>query len=137
MSSPTPTPALKNRPLSPHLQIWKWTLTMTMSILHRASGVANSIGLVVLIWWLVAAASGPESYAVFQKFSTSFVGLLMFFGWTLSVYLHMLGGIRHLIMDTGRLLTVRSSNMAVAFIWIASAVLTAATWLAIIGTPQL
>ena len=125
--------ALK-RPLSPHLQVWKWTLTMTMSILHRATGVANVIGLLVLVWWLLAAASGPDAYDVFLTFATSLVGKLMFIGWTFSIYLHMLGGIRHLIMDTGRLLTIEGSNRAVLFIWAASVVLTAVTWLTISGT---
>lgn len=124
--------ALK-RPLSPHLQVWKWTLTMTMSILHRATGVANVVGLLVLVWWLLAAATGPEAYDVFLSFATSLIGQLMFIGWTFSIYLHMLGGIRHLIMDTGRLLDIKSSNTAVLFIWAASVVLTAVTWLTIAG----
>ena len=124
------------RPLSPHLQVWKWTLTMTMSILHRATGVANIVGLVVIVWWLLAAATGPEAYENFMNFASSGLGKLMFLGWTFSVYLHMLGGIRHLIMDTGRLLTIQSSNTAVLFIWTATFVLTAATWCAIYGVSQ-
>lgn len=122
------------RPLSPHLQVWKWTLTMTMSILHRSTGVANVFGLVAIVWWLMAAATGPEAYADFMTFASSPVGIFMFVGWTFSVYLHMLGGIRHMIMDTGRLLTIKSSNTAVLFIWAASVVLTAVTWFAILGT---
>lgn len=124
------------RPLSPHLQVWKWTLTMTMSILHRVTGVANIVGLVVLAWWLLAAANGPESYECFMRFASSVIGKLMFFGWTFSLYLHMLGGLRHLIMDTGRLLTVESSDKAVLFIWVSAVVLTAATWFAVCGVSQ-
>ena len=124
------------RPLSPHLQVWKWTLTMTMSILHRASGVANIVGLLVVVWWLLAAANGPESYECFMRFAGSTIGKLMFVGWALSVYLHMFGGIRHLIMDTGRLLTVESSDKAVIFIWLSAIVLTVATWLATMGAGQ-
>ena len=124
---------VSKRPLSPHLQVWKWTLTMTMSILHRATGIANILGLIVIVWWLLAAASGPDSYTTFMFFASSCIGKLMFFGWTFAVYLHMLGGIRHLVMDTGRLLTINNSNLAVIFIWTAAVVLTAATWCAIYG----
>ena len=106
---------------------------MTMSILHRATGVANVVGLFVIVWWLLAAANSPESYECFMRFAGSIVGKLMFFGWTFSVYLHMLSGIRHLIMDTGRLLTIENSNKAVVFILISAVVLTAATWCAILG----
>ena len=127
---------VSKRPLSPHLQVWKWTLTMTMSILHRTTGIANIVGLVFIVWWLLAAANGPASYATFMVFASSVIGKLMFFGWTFSVYLHMLGGVRHLIMDTGRLLTIENSNKAVLFIWAASVVLTAATWCAIFGVSQ-
>jgi succinate dehydrogenase / fumarate reductase cytochrome b subunit len=122
------------RPLSPHLQVWKWTLTMAMSILNRATGVANAVGLIALVWWLMAAASGPECYAKFMTFATSPLGLFMFIGWTFSLYLHMLGGIRHLIMDTGRLLTIKTADQSVIFILVASVVLTAVTWLTILGS---
>ncbi len=124
------------RPLSPHLQVWKWTLTMTMSILHRATGVANTVGLLVIVWWLLAAATGPEAYDTFMVFATSMIGKVMFVGWTFAIYLHMFGGIRHLIMDTGRLLDIKTSNMAVLFIWASAVVLTAVTWLTISGTVQ-
>lgn len=127
---------ISKRPLSPHLQVWKWTLTMTMSILHRATGVANTVGLLVIVWWLLAAATGPEAYDTFMVFATSMIGKVMFVGWTFAIYLHMLGGIRHLIMDTGRLLDIKTSNMAVLFIWASAVVLTAVTWLTISGTVQ-
>jgi len=104
-----------------------------MSILHRATGIANAAGLIAVVWWLVAAASGPGAYDNFLAFASHPVGKLMFLGWTFSIYLHMLSGIRHLIMDTGRLLNIKSSNMAVLFIWTAAVVLTAATWITIIG----
>ena len=127
---------VSKRPLSPHLQVWKWTLTMTMSILHRATGVALTVGLAMLVWLLLAAATGPDAYATFMSFATSLIGQLMLFGWTFAIYLHMLGGIRHLIMDTGRLLTIENANRSVLFIWLASAVLTAATWFTILGSYQ-
>ena len=89
------------RPLSPHLQIYKPTLTMTMSIVHRITGIGNYFGTLLLAWWFIAAAS-PSSYAKFEGFAGSIIGRIILFGYTWSVIHHMLGGIRHLISDTGR-----------------------------------
>ena len=89
------------RPLSPHLQIYRLTLTMAMSIVHRMTGAILYVGTVLVAWWLVAAASGPNAYAGVQWFMGSFVGLLILFGYTWVLIHHMLGGIRHLIWDTG------------------------------------
>ena len=125
-----------NRPLSPHLQIWKWTLTMTQSILHRATGIANTIGLFILVWWLIAAAAGPNAYEIFLTFASHPIGRIMMMGWVFSVYAHMLGGIRHMIMDTGRLYEIRTAKLVVLFVWVASAVLTLATWMTIFGGEQ-
>jgi succinate dehydrogenase / fumarate reductase, cytochrome b subunit len=90
------------RPLSPHLSIYKPTLTMTMSIVHRITGAALSVGTLLLTWWLLAAASGPTAYAKVQAFMGSIFGMLILFGYTWALIHHMLGGIRHLIWDTGR-----------------------------------
>jgi succinate dehydrogenase / fumarate reductase cytochrome b subunit len=89
------------RPLSPHLQIYRPMLTMMMSIVHRITGFANYFGTLLLAWWLISAAS-PNGYARFQWFAGSLIGRLILFGYTWSVIHHMLGGIRHLIWDTGR-----------------------------------
>ncbi len=89
------------RPLSPHLQIYRLTLTMAMSIAHRITGAALYLGTVLIAWWLVAAASGPNAYATVQWFMGSAIGLLVLFGYTWALIHHMLGGIRHLIWDTG------------------------------------
>ena len=90
------------RPLSPHLFIYKPMLTMTMSIVHRVTGGALFFGTLLLVWWLIAAASGPAAYASFGSFMSSFVGRIILFGYTWALVHHMLGGIRHLIWDTGR-----------------------------------
>ncbi len=90
------------RPLSPHLQVYRPIVTMVMSILHRITGVANFLGIVLVAWWLVAAASGPEAYATAAGFLGSWFGILILFAFTWSLTHHMLGGIRHLIWDTGR-----------------------------------
>ena len=89
------------RPLSPHLQTYKWTLTMAMSIVHRATGVALYLGTILLVWWLMAAASGSSAYATFQDFITSFIGRLIVFGYTWALIHHLLSGIRHLVWDLG------------------------------------
>jgi succinate dehydrogenase / fumarate reductase cytochrome b subunit len=89
------------RPLSPHLFIYKLTLTMAMSLFHRATGIALYFGTLLLAWWLIAAASGPNAYARIGSFMSSFFGRLILFGYTWALMHHMLGGIRHLIWDTG------------------------------------
>jgi succinate dehydrogenase / fumarate reductase, cytochrome b subunit len=90
------------RPLSPHLQIYRPMLTMMMSILHRMTGAALYIGTLILAWWLVAAATGPGAFATAQAFLGSWFGKLVLFGYTWALMHHMLGGIRHFIWDTGR-----------------------------------
>ena len=92
---------LKNRPLSPHLQIYKPMLTMMMSIVHRITGGALYFGLLLLVWWLTAAAAGPNAYASVQWFMETWLGRLILFGYTWALIHHMLGGIRHLIWDLG------------------------------------
>src|ERR1700692_4699256 len=89
------------RPLSPHLQIYKPTLTMMMSIVHRITGLGLYFGTLLLAWWLIAAAS-PSSYARFEWFASSLIARLILFGYPWALIHHMLGGIRHLIWDTGR-----------------------------------
>ena len=89
------------RPLSPHIQIYRWTLTMMLSILHRATGLALYAGTALLAWWLLAAASGPEAYAQVQGVSSAWYGRLVLFGYTWALFHHMFGGIRHFIWDTG------------------------------------
>ncbi len=90
----------RSRPLSPHLQIYRPTLTMTMSIVHRITGGALYFGMLLLAWWVISAASGPNAYATFETFIGSFIGRVILFGYTWALLHHMLGGIRHLIWDT-------------------------------------
>lgn len=96
------SPHLKQRPLSPHLTIYRPMLTMMMSIVHRVTGMALYFGMLLLAWWLVAAASGLNAYAGVQWFMGTFIGRLVLFGYTWALMHHMLGGVRHLIWDTGR-----------------------------------
>ena len=93
--------SLKSRPLSPHLSIYKMTLTMAMSIMHRITGVALYAGTLLLVWWLLAAASGANPYSKVQWFMGTIIGRLILFGYTWALIHHMYGGIRHFIWDTG------------------------------------
>jgi len=117
-----------DRPLSPHLQIYRWQLTSVLSILHRATGVALSAGTILLVWWLIAAASGPEAYEGVQDFLGSWIGLLLLFGWTLSLFYHLCNGIRHLVWDTGYGVSLRGARMGGSAVLAATALLTGVTW---------
>ena len=97
----TGTPASRPRPLSPHLQIWRPTLTMTMSIVHRITGAGLYFGTLLVAWWLIAASSGANAYAAVEGFFGSIFGKFILFGYTWALLHHMLGGIRHLIWDAG------------------------------------
>lgn len=89
------------RPLSPHLSVWRPTITYVMSIVHRITGGALYFGMILLAWWLLAAATGPEAFAVANGFLGSWFGLLILLGFTWAFLHHLLGGIRHLVWDTG------------------------------------
>ena len=90
-----------NRPLSPHLQIYKPILTMVMSILHRITGAALYFGTVLVAWWLIAAAAGPAYFDFVNEIYGSILGRLVLFGFTWALVHHMLGGLRHFIWDMG------------------------------------
>lgn len=87
------------RPLSPHLQIYRWTWTMAMSVFHRVTGVALYAGTAILAYWLVAMATGPEAYATAEWVLGSWLGLAVLFGYTWALTHHMLGGLRHFVWD--------------------------------------
>jgi succinate dehydrogenase / fumarate reductase cytochrome b subunit len=90
-----------NRPLSPHLQVYKPQLTSVLSITHRATGVWLAIGMILLVWWLLAAATGPDAYSVVAGFIGSWLGVLLLLGWTFSLFYHLCNGVRHLAWDVG------------------------------------
>ena len=93
--------ARSERPLSPHLQIYRWYLTMALSIGHRVSGIGMALGLLLLTWWLVALASGPETFATVQAAMGSWFGVLVLFIYTFVLFYHMGNGVRHLVWDAG------------------------------------
>jgi succinate dehydrogenase / fumarate reductase cytochrome b subunit len=90
-----------NRPLSPHIQIYRWRLTMAMSIAHRITGGGLYVGTLLLVWWLAAAASGPEAFAVANAAASSWLGLLILAGYSWALIHHMFGGLRHFVWDFG------------------------------------
>lgn len=93
--------AQSGRPLSPHLQVYKWELHMLLSILHRATGVALGAGMVALSAWIIAAATSAECFATVNDFLSGWFGRTILFGFTLSLMMHLAHGIRHLIWDAG------------------------------------
>lgn len=116
------------RPLSPHLQIYRPMLTMMMSIAHRISGASLAVGFVLLTWWLIAVSSGPEAFATVNSFFAGILGRFLLFMFTWALIHHMLGGIRHLIWDTGHGLDRQSIEI---FAWgtiIGSTLLTVFVW---------
>lgn len=121
---------LVRRPLSPHLGIYRWPVTMTTSILNRISGVALSVGSLLLVWWLVAAASGPAAFATIQGILASPIGLLLLLGWTAAMFYHLFAGVRHLLWDSGLGFSKPSLNSISWMVIGATALATAAVWLA-------
>ncbi|MCB1651285.1 MAG: succinate dehydrogenase, cytochrome b556 subunit [Alphaproteobacteria bacterium] len=119
----------KDRPLSPHLQIYRLPLTARMSILHRITGAGLILGLMLFTWWLVAAASGPDAYEDVQNFMGSSFGTLVLFGFSAALYYHLLNGIRHLFWDMGYLFKIESAYKAGYAVLAGAIILTAATWI--------
>ncbi len=124
-----PTGAAKPRPLSPHLSIYKPIPTMMMSIAHRITGGALYVGTLLVAWWLLAAAAGPEAFATADGFMTSIFGKLILFGFTFALVHHMLGGIKHLVQDTGEGLDRDFTTRLAKMHPVASIVLTFLIWL--------
>jgi succinate dehydrogenase / fumarate reductase cytochrome b subunit len=90
------------RPLSPHLSAYRWTITMTMSIVHRATGIALYAGMLLLTLWFLAAAMGDGPLGVVHWIYGSWIGQIVLFGLTWSLFHHLLGGLRHFVWDLGR-----------------------------------
>ncbi|MGB4107265.1 MAG: succinate dehydrogenase, cytochrome b556 subunit [Alphaproteobacteria bacterium] len=117
-----------NRPLSPHLQVYKLPLLANLSILHRMTGAALSIGGLMIAWWLVAAALGEDQYNIAMNFIRSPLGIFMMFGWSFSFYYHLFNGVRHLIWDTGRMFKLKHAYFSGYVVLLLTVLATAATW---------
>lgn len=116
------------RPLSPHLSIYNLPLTARLSILHRITGVGLAGGVLLLAWWLIAIAAGPDAYDLFMLCMTSIPGKLVLFGFTVALNFHLCTGIRHLYWDTGRGFDVSTHTRSGAVIIGATVLLTAIEW---------
>lgn len=116
------------RPTSPHLTIYRFTLTMTMSIVHRITGGANYVGTILLVAWLLAAAMGPETYALAQAVFGFWIFQVILFGYTWSLIHHMFGGIRHFVWDSILGLDHPQREWMVVASLVGSIVLTLALW---------
>ena len=117
------------RPLSPHLSIYRVTLTMAMSVAHRTTGAALYLGTILLVWWLVAASTSARNFDLINGFLGTWVGRIFLFGYTWALFHHMLGGIRHLIWDTGHGLGPRERELFARLTIVGSAGLTILVWL--------
>tara|TARA_R110002012_G_scaffold27229_4_gene87505 strand:- start:3253 stop:3690 length:438 start_codon:yes stop_codon:yes gene_type:complete len=124
------TNVTQNRPLSPHLTIYKQIPTMVMSIMHRFTGMALYAGTLLVAWWLVAAASGEATFDWVNGIFGSILGRLVLFGYTWALMHHMLGGIRHFIWDTGRGFDPATSTKMAWATLVGSITLTILIWIA-------
>lgn len=124
----------RSRPLSPHLQIYRFQWTMLLSITHRITGVGLAVGALALVWWLVALAAGPEYFAYTQAIMGHWVGRLLLLGWTWAAFYHMCNGVRHLFWDGGWGLDLGVARASGALVFIMSVVLTLAAWMVAYAT---
>lgn len=120
--------APRARPVSPHLEIYRFALTMAMSIVHRITGVANYVGTLLLVAWLGAAALGGETFALVNAVFGSWIGQVVLFGYSWSLLHHMLGGVKHFIWDSGRMLDPVGREVIVRWQLAGSVLLTLAAW---------
>ena len=120
---------LVERPLSPHLQIYKPQMSSALSIFHRMSGIALSVGALLLVCWLVAAASGDAAYDGLSGFLRSWLGVLLLFGWTVALWYHFCTGIRHLFWDAGYGFDLPTMHLTGKIALGATAALTVLTWI--------
>lgn len=123
-----------SRPLSPHLQIYRWQITSVLSILHRLTGLALSVGTLLLVWWLVALASGPDAFATAQAFVGSWLGRLLLLGWSFSLFFHLANGIRHLFWDAGYGFEIKTTTASGWAVVVTSVALTVIAWVAGLAT---
>jgi len=121
--------AVRDRPISPHLTIWRWGPGMAVSILHRITGAGLTIvGLAVLTWWLVASSGNAQAYATFSKHASAWYGQIVLIGLTWAFFQHLFSGIRHLLTDTGMGFELRGNKAGAVATIIASIAATALLW---------
>lgn len=119
-----------NRPLSPHLQVYRWQWTSLLSIVHRATGIALAAGALLLVCWLLAVANGPDSFAAVHGFLGTWIGRFLLFGWTWSLTYHLFNGMRHLFWDAGIGLELPAAQASGYAVVVVSIAVTLAVWVA-------
>jgi succinate dehydrogenase / fumarate reductase cytochrome b subunit len=125
--------ATRERPLSPHLQVYRWQITMTMSILHRTTGVILTVGAFAFAWWLLALAAGGDAYDTAAACLASPLGMFALFGFTLSLVYHLLNGIRHLAWDAGLGFEIPEFYTSGWTVAVLTVVFTLAIWFFVLG----
>jgi succinate dehydrogenase / fumarate reductase, cytochrome b subunit len=126
-----------SRPLSPHLTIWKWGPHMLVSILHRATGSALTFaGLALLTWWLLAIANGADAYEEFAAVANHPIGIAVLVGLTWAFWQHFFSGLRHLFMDMGAGLELKTNKFFAVLTIAAALFATAATWFFLMGVNR-
>ena len=125
-NSPGPSRRPYGMPLSPHLTIYHWPITMAASITHRITGVALAGGTLFLAWWLIAAASGPEAYDIFARAAAHPLGKIVLFGFIWSLAFHLLNGVRHLAWDVGYGFKLPTARMTALIVFVVSVLISAA-----------
>ena len=124
------SPAERQRPLSPNIQLYRPQLTSVLSIVNRLTGVLLSIAAIALVIWLLAAAAGPQAYAIVQAALASWTGQVILLAFTFAFFLHLFGGIRHLVWDTVHGFELRAIYMSGWTVVAASVVMTVVAWVA-------
>ncbi|MDH3978225.1 MAG: succinate dehydrogenase, cytochrome b556 subunit [Gammaproteobacteria bacterium] len=125
--------ARNDRPLSPHLSVYRWQISNTLSIIHRMTGFALSIGAMALVGWLVSVGSGPNAYASVNGLYGSVIGMIALFGWTFCFFYHLCNGIRHLFWDIGKGFEEQRAKQTGILVVVSALLLTVGLWAAILA----
>jgi succinate dehydrogenase / fumarate reductase cytochrome b subunit len=120
---------IRERPLSPHLTIWRWHITMASSIFHRATGVALYGGALIAAGWALALASGPQSYQLYMDLLGSLPGKVALFGLTLSIFYHLANGVRHIVFDAGKGFELKWADFGASLAMAFAVVITVLVWI--------
>lgn len=129
--------AQPQRPLSPHIQQYKWQITMTLSILHRFTGVVLSVAIAAFALWFIVLSSGPEAFAHLQACLNSILGKFVLFGFSAALFYHLCNGIRHLVWDAGKGFSIKGLYGGGYAVLIVASLLTIGFWACVLGGGSL
>jgi len=121
-----------DRPLSPHVMLYRWDISNGLSIVHRMTGFGLSFGAIALVAWLVSIAAGYDAYSIINNLFGSIIGILALFAWTFCFFYHLCNGIRHLLWDIGKGYDKRHARLSGVFVLAIALVLTAGLWVAVL-----